>query len=322
MVRGVKKGFAKDQEPGTWGKMHPIGVEHEPRPILKEISVVIPTLGRDILQQCLYRLFSGSAWPGCLIVVNQGPKERVEDWLQAPRSTGINVKHVCSDQRGRSAGLNRGLEQVETAFVAITDDDCFVDGDWLMNMASKVKQNPEAIVTGRVEASGDDVIIVVTSTLSAEYRKPRLKFDSMSGGNMGTSISVIRKAGLFDEDPCMQTAEDAEFSYRALRKNIPIIYEPNICLWHFGWRDLGKRREQYRHYALSHGGFYGKYLRKGDFFILARAGLHLVRALRRWLLGFGAGDEDRKLMGRAYSLYLLPGILMGVRSRIHPGRLA
>lgn len=143
----------------------------------------------------------------------------------------------------------------------------------------------------------------------------------MSGGNMGTSISVVKKVGLFDEDPCMQTAEDAEWSYRALRKGITIFYEPDICVRHFGWRDLAKREVQYRQYALSHGGFYGKYLRRGDLFILLRAGAHYLRAFRRWINGKRTGDTGSALIGRAYCLGLLPGMLAGLRSKSRSGEL-
>lgn len=309
--------------PHAWNNFSSIHqIDFEPRPVIEEISLVIPTLGRDILEQSLCWILKGSAWPGCLIVVNQGPHEKVEGWLQHIRSLGINVKHVQSNQRGRSAGVNRGLEQVKSPFFAVTDDDCFVDVDWLSNMANKLKQNPGTIVTGRVEAAGEDMFVVVTSTNPAIYHKPRLKFDSMSGGNMGSSISVVKRVGLFDEDPCLQTAEDAEWSYRSLRNNITIIYDPSVCVWHFGWRDPANRVEQYRHYALSHGGFYGKYLRRGDTFILIRAFLHLLRALRRWINGSLSGNSDLTLIGRAYFLYLLPGIARGLRSRACPGKLA
>ena len=296
-------------------------MEFERKPVLEDISIVIPTLGRDILEQSLFWILDGSTWPGCLIVVDQGSNIKVTDWLKRVQEIGIRVKHILSSQRGRSAGINRGLEQVDTQFVAITDDDCFVRENWLINIANRLRLSPEAVVTGRVEAAGDDMIVVVTSTIPSIQSRPRLKFDSMSGGNMGTSLDVFRKVGLFEEDPVMATAEDAEWGYRALMHGVSLRYEPEVVVAHFGWRNENKRVEQYRHYALSHGGFYGKYLRRGDLFILARAAGHFVRALRRWVRGKLNGDAEMALLGRAYCLNLLPGILAGMRSKMRPGEL-
>ena len=296
-------------------------IKFDSKPVLDDISIVIPTLGRPILEQSLYWILAGSAWPGCLIIVEQGSNPDVVDWLKRVQELGITVKHIRSSQRGRSAGINRGLEQVDTRFVAITDDDCFVGEDWLTTMADRLRQSPEAVVTGRVEAAGEEMIVVVTSTTAAIQSRPRLKFDSMSGGNMATSLAVFRKVGLFQEDQVMSTAEDAEWAYRALRKGIPLHYEPDVIVAHFGWRDTGRRVEQYRQYALSHGGFYGKYLRQRDFFILARAVGHYMRALRRWIMGRVEGDAELALLGKAYCLNLLPGILAGIRSNIQPGEL-
>ena len=296
-------------------------LEFKPKPVLEDISIVIPTLGRDILEQSLFWILMGSAWPVCLIIVEQGANPNVAKMLKRVQEIGVRVKHIVSSQRGRSAGINRGLEQVDTRFVAITDDDCFIGEDWLFNMASRLRLRPDAIITGRVEATGQGTIIVVTSTHSSIQKHPRIKFDSMSGGNMGTAMAVFRRVGLFEEDPVMATAEDAEWSYRALRLGVEIAYEPHICVWHFGWRDRDERVEQYRHYALSHGGFFGKYLRKGDLFIFLRVVLHFARALRRWVRGRLKGDEELALLGRAYCTNLLPGILAGLRSQIRPGEL-
>ena len=295
--------------------------EFERRPLLNDISLVIPTLGRPILEQCLYWIQMGSAWPDCLIVVEQGASADVAAWLERVQHIGIPVKHILSTQRGRSAGINRGLEQTRTRFVAITDDDCFVEEHWLSNMATKLRQHPQAVITGRVEAAGEDMVVVVTSRASSVQNRPRLKFDSMSGGNMGASLDIFRKVGLFEEDPVMATAEDAEWAYRALRNGISIRYEPDVVLAHFGWRDAGKRVEQYRDYALSHGGFYGKYLRRGDLFILARALGHWVRALRRWVRGTLTGNAELAKLGKAYCINLVPGIRAGMVSRMEPGKL-
>ena len=296
-------------------------MEFERKPLLEDISIVIPTLGRPILEQCLYWILMGRSWPTCLIVVDQGSNADVAGWLERVIHIGIPVKHILSTQRGRAAGINRGLEQTSTRFVAITDDDCFVETDWLSKMTTKLEQYPQAVITGRVEAAGEDMVVVVTSSIPSVQNRPRLKFDSMSGGNMGAALAIFRKVGLFEEDPVMATAEDAEWAYRALRGGVSIRYEPDVVLAHFGWRDTGKRVEQYRNYALSHGGFYGKYLRQGDLFILARAVGHFGRALRRWVQGTVAGDAEPAMLGKAYCLNLLPGIRAGLRSKRHPGSL-
>lgn len=296
-------------------------IEFETRPVLEDVSILIPTLGREILEQSLYWILLGSAWPGCLIVVEQGANPNVDGWLIRVQQIGIPVKHIRSTQRGRSAALNSGLEQVNTRFVTITDDDCFVGEDWLANMADRLRRRPDAVVTGRVEAAGEEGVIVVPSKTPLEQNRPRLKFDSMAGGNMGASLDVFHKVGLFEEDPVMATAEDAEWAYRTLRTGVTIRYEPEVVVTHFGWRQVDKRIEQYRHYALSHGGFYGKYLRRGDLFILLRALAHWARALRRWINGSRKGNLDQALIGRAYCLNLLPGFLAGLRSRMQPGVL-
>ncbi len=309
----------KNSEWASSSSIHTI--EFEPKPVLNDISIVIPTLGRDILEQGLFWILVGNAWPGCLIIVEQGSNPKVAEWLKRVQEIGVHVKHILSNQRGRSAGINRGLEQTNTQFVAITDDDCFVGADWLMNMATRLRLSPETVITGRVEAAGEDMIVVVTSTAPSVQSRPRLKFDSMSGGNMGTSLEVFRKVDLFEEDPVMATAEDAEWAYRALRKEITLRYEPDVVVAHYGWRDIDKRIEQYRNYARSHGGFYGKYLRRGDLFILARALSHFIRALRRWIDGKLKGDLDHALIGRAYCTNLPLGILAGLRSKMQPSKL-
>lgn len=308
----------KTEESGYTPRSLVIG-ELQSKPILDDISIIIPTLGRPILEDSLYWIASGSAWPARLLVVDQGRSSGVAELLERLQQIGINATHIPSSQIGRASGVNRGLERVQTPFVTVTDDDCFVESDWLRNMYAALKDNSESIVTGRVEAAGEGAVITVTSMEPAVYRRPRLKFDTMSGGNMGTSMVVIKKVGLFDEDACLRTAEDGEWSYRALRAGIPILYRPQIVVRHFGWRESGDQGEQYKSYARSHGGFYGKYLRKGDWFILLRTTLHFYRALRRWVRGVITGDKDQAMIGRAYATGLLPGIIAGLSEKENGG---
>jgi GT2 family glycosyltransferase len=286
----------------------------ESRSILDDLSVVIPTLGRPILESCLSWLVDGTHWPVRVIVVDQGRNPVVAEWLDKLQAGGVNTLYVPSDQNGRSAGINRGLERVTTRFVAITDDDCFVAPDWLIKMATQLRREPGAIVTGRVDLAGDEAVAfsVVSGTEPKRYTKPQLRFHPFIGGNVGMSMEVVERIGFFDEHPSLQSAEDSDYGYRALRSGIPIVYEPEIVLCHYHWRDASQRAERYADYSRSQGGFYGKYLFNGDQIIWLQATRDLIRGPVRWMRGMFLRDEDMIDRGRSDSLHLLPGIIAGI----------
>jgi hypothetical protein len=285
------------------------------RPVLSDMSMVIPTLGRPILEQCLYYILVGDAWPGCLIVVDQGASQKAAGWLEHLRKIGIRTRHIISEQHGRSAGINRGLEQVDTRFVVITDDDCFITPDWLNKMESRLQLEPNTIVTGRVDLAGNDKVAfsVVTSLEYKRYTRPTLKAHPFIGGNVGMSMDVVQCIGLFDEHPCLQSAEDSDYGYRALRLEIPIVYDPDIALMHYHWRDEKQRSARYADYARSQGGFYGTHLRWGNWIIWLQAARDLARGPIRWMRGIIQRDQDMVDRGRADTLHMLPGIINGIK---------
>lgn len=286
----------------------------EPRPVLEDITVVIPTLGRAILEEALVWIAAGSAWPGSLIVVHQGTDCRVACWIETLKCLGIRAEYLPSTQRGKAAALNRGIERVETRFVVVTDDDCFVDHQWLSAMETHLRETPGVIITGPAIPEGDEMVVaVVTSSVPTTYRRPRLKPDTFCGSNMGTEMTVIERIGPFDEDPRLLAAEDCEWAYRALKAGVPIIYVPEVSVRHYGWRDESRRAARYREYARSHGGFYGKYIRQGDWLIALRAVLHHGRALRRFVRGAMSGDQEMIRYGWSYLTGLMPGIIAGWR---------
>jgi GT2 family glycosyltransferase len=285
--------------------------------ISDDISIVIPTLGRAMLRQCLESIAGGQLLPHSIVVVDQSSSDKVRSWLEPLAKLGVGVRYVPSSQTGRAAGVNRGIETVATDYFAITDDDCQVAPDWLLNMRTHLEANPGAVITGRVEAGSDDPVgIVVTSMKQARYERPRLKYDSLCGGNMAASGAVIRRAGLLDEDTVLRCSEDGEWAYRALRSGIPIVYAPDAVIHHYGWREPEERQMQYRLYARSHGAFYGKYLRRGDWFIALRAVTHYLRALRRLVRGVLKGNAEEVRIARAYLVWLIPGVIAGFRSRV------
>jgi GT2 family glycosyltransferase len=287
-----------------------------PRTSLEDLSVVIPTIGRPILRRSLDAIAEGSHWPARVIVVDQSASDEIAEWLAELATRGLETLHVPSSERGRALGVNRGIERVETRFLAITDDDCLVAPEWAERLACALRAHPDAVVTGRVDPAGaEDVAMVVDAPTAFVRTRPSLRFDPMSGGNMGAARSTFERVGLFEEDPRILFAEDGEWAYRALRRGVPLRYEPDVAVAHHGWRDATERQHQYANYARSQGAFYGKFIRRGDGFILLRAGLHLLRATLRWLRGSWSGDAEQARVGRAYAIHLLPGVGSMFRAR-------
>jgi len=285
-------------------------------PILSDISIVIPTVGRDLLEGCLQSIVGGNAWPARLIVVEQGSNPAVATWISHHAVCGLSTEHVISRERGAAAGRNRGIERVTTRFVALTDDDCRVAPDWLERMAVRLRENADAFVTGRVEGLGVGSGVASPSLMESPdpqvHTRPLLKRDPLYGNNMGFAIATAERVGPLDERECVLFAEEAEWSYRALRAGVRVVYAPDVIVQHLAWRTAAELALTYRRYARSQGGFYGTYLRRGDRFIMARALFDTARA--PWLLLRGAATRNRELIaiGRAYLTELPRGILSGL----------
>ena len=284
----------------------------EVRPVADDVTVLIPTLGRPILREALRSLVEGAVRPARLIVVHQGEDPAVREWI-AEISDELTVEYVSSRTLGVSAARNLGFERVETRFVAVTDDDCIVRYDWVHRLAERLRGEPNRLVTGRVEPVGNQNIVITSTELDVQDR-PRLRNDILSGGNMAGAIDVFRQIGPFDEDPCVAHAEDKEYAYRALRAGYSIVYDPSVVVGHVAWRNESRRADQYDGYARSHAAFFGKYLRRGDAFMVPRILVHLLRSSKRWLGGVLRDDAERADYGRAYLRWFFPGFIAGWRS--------
>ena len=66
------------------------------RPVLEDVSVVIPTLGRETLVECLARIADGDAWPDRVILVDQGDQPRVAEWVAGQTGVSESVSERCS----------------------------------------------------------------------------------------------------------------------------------------------------------------------------------------------------------------------------------
>jgi GT2 family glycosyltransferase len=285
-----------------------------PREVLDDVTVIVPTLGRSVLQQSLASIEAGTRWPARLVLVHQGNQPYVKTWVERLQQRGLSVTYVHSDERGVAAARNRGVERVETGLLAINDDDQCVSREWLACMRARLVANPGAVVTGRVHPAAAGVPSTISFPAPAMHTRPLLERDPLFAGNMGVSVKVIANVGLFDEAAALNGAEDNDWGYRALRAGVPILYAPEVMVTHLDWRDKADLARTYRRYARAQGGFYGKHLRQRDLFIARRAARDLVRGPWLILRAAATHNADLAMIGHAETQGILPGILAGFRT--------
>lgn len=283
-----------------------------------DVTVVIPTLGRPLLEGCLASIAANRVHPRRVILVNQGETAPVRQWVDEIAARGLDIEHVVAEPKGIGAAMNTGLRRVATRYVASTHDDCRVAEDWVAAIARGVLEIGEAILTGRVEPSGEGLVLTtVTSKQRRVYTDPLLDGDVLFPSNMALPMDVVDRIGPFDEHPSLRVAgEDNEWAHRALRAGFPIVYDPEVVVFHLAWQDRSELQAMYRRYARGQGAFYAKHLLLHDAFVLKRAVRDLLRA--PYLLGRGvvARNPDLTAMGAGELLGLPAGLSAGVRGRL------
>jgi GT2 family glycosyltransferase len=289
--------------------------------VAPDITIVIPTVGRPLLRDCLYSIAAGSVWPTELIVVDQSCSDEIGRWIQALLRDGLRARHLRSRETGIASATNRGLEQARTELIAVTHDDCVVSTTWLEVLTEHLRRSGETILTGRVEPSGHGAVpTTITRDDPVEHRSPRVDGDDLFPPNMAFPRAILDRVGYFDEHHSLRLAgEDNDWAYRALRSGISITYDPEAIVAHRAWQGSAALPSIYRRYARGQGAFYGKHLRRGDTFIARRALRDVVRA--PWLLVRALVGRNRGLLELAYGEItgLVPGIIAGLANRNGPG---
>jgi GT2 family glycosyltransferase len=293
-------------------QMNAAGRADAPHAVLQDVSLVIPTVGRSLLKDCLGSISASEVWPAELLVIDQSSSAEIAAQLKRLRRRGLNAAHLPMNGTGTAAAMNHGLRHVRTAFVAVTHDDCRVVDTWLGRLRDRAVRGGRVVVTGRVMAEeGREVPSVMTSTDPAVYTRPLWNRDVLFPANMLFPLDVWFEVGPMDEDPLLHASEDNEWAYRVLRVGIPIVYEPDAAVVHVAWRDAAALRDVMWNYARAQGAFYGKYMRRADPHLAKRAALEILRGLWWWLRGRVSRDRTLAERGHVGTVGLVQGIIAG-----------
>jgi GT2 family glycosyltransferase len=287
------------------------------------IGVAIATRNRpEALQRCLQSLGAGELVPDEVVVADQGDGDETRAATVDADSQAMPVHWLRARPGGLAVAQNEAFAQATTPIVAVLDDDCVADCNWLSAIERAFRTAPEPdLVGGRVLPLGPDRpgAFAVSSRPSAEpieIAGRSLPWDIGSGNNFAVRREWFDRIGGCDErlgpgSPA-RGGVDMDLFYRLLRAGARARYEPQALVLHERTDRAGRlwRRSSYGYgmgacvtlWLRQHDGFAWKVLIAWIRMRTAR----LVEALihRRWL---GAYEEILVLQGT------VRGIVYGLR---------
>jgi HAD superfamily hydrolase (TIGR01662 family) len=177
-------------------------------------SVVIPTIGRPCLRDCLAALGAASGpAPEQVVVVDDRPaRSRPLDVAGGPGWSALPLRIVTSGGAGPAAARNAGWQVTAASWVAFLDDDVRVSEDWRYRLAEDLAGLPPRVagVQGRI------VVPIPRGRRPTDWER---NTQGLAGASWITADMAYRRvalaeAGGFDERFPRAFREDADLALR------------------------------------------------------------------------------------------------------------
>jgi len=259
----------------------------EPHP---EISVVLST--RDRVRQavpCIASILENRVPPFFeLLVIDQGSDHSLMPAL-GPLADDPRLRYLATPIRGLASGRNLGVRQARADLIACTDDDCRVPPEWLRQMKiALIADERIAAVYGNVRPPASNLPdgfiagCMRTVPFVAKSVREQHRVDGMAG-SMGLRRSLWERVGGFDEmlgaGARFRSAEDLDFSIRALSRGWFVCATPSPEVFHDGFRSWVEGEKLIEGYLYGIGAMIGKHLKCANWGVLH----YLTHLAMRWL---------------------------------------
>lgn len=220
-------------------------------------------------------------WPDWeLIVVGQGPDAALRAVGEAAAMRDRRVRYIHLERMGVSLARNVGVRAAEGDIIAITDDDCEAQADWLATLAECFATEPDVDVVGGALVApsvGRGWISRCPEFIPAEAlydpvvspRKRPVGFGLVTA-NLAFRPAVFARAGPFDEQfgpgAVFRVATDSEYVARLEASGVRMRSTPRAVVFHTFGRRYGLRTVLRRQidYSWGHGALAGKLTLLGD----------------------------------------------------------
>jgi GT2 family glycosyltransferase len=286
-------------------------------------AVVVATRGRGAkIAPLLETLLASELTDFEAVVVDQSLDDTTEAAV-APFLADARLRYLRSTTVGLSRARNVGIAATTAPLVAITDDDCLLNPDWLAGMLAPFDDPTVAVVFCTVLPVPVDevghtphVVIERAQTLRRVEDAWRMGRSGLFlGAGMALRRSAYEELGGFDEllgaGARFGAVEDNDLSWRGLIKGWGTHLTGDVVVMHDGFRDLEQFRGLVRRDLFGVGGVTAKYIRARQFGIL--------RFFGSWMWRFGVTEPfadlraRRRPRGVKRPLFLLHGLVSGLR---------
>lgn len=198
-------------------------------------SVVIPVYNAArTLGDCLASLVRQAAPRRDIeiIVVDDGSTDRTADLV-----AGFpGVRLLRQSHQGPAAARNRGTQEAEGEIVLFTDGDCIPLDNWLQEMLTPFREDPEIIGVKGAYLTHQRNWTARFVQLEYEDKYDKLAIppyiDFIDTYSAGYRRAAFLAAGGFDTEFPVACAEDVELSYRLANQGLKMVFNPDARVIH------------------------------------------------------------------------------------------
>lgn len=242
-----------------------------------KLSLIICTRNRaEQLNQCLENLdkVHEPTTPVEVIVVDNGSDDNTHEVIEAHiRSSKWTIRTAFAERIGLGYARNCGVELSTGGLIAFTDDDCYLDSRYFVNLLSIFDSSFCQYGGGQIllHDPEDDPRVAnlrVESRLLIPPKTPILPPGIVQGANMFFLREVFERAGLFSVEmgagtifPC----EDIEMACRASHSGFTGAQLPGFTVYHHHRRKINSPEAiaTIRSYDHGRGAYYASLLARG-----------------------------------------------------------
>lgn len=174
-----------------------------------------------------------------LLVVDNGSTDETPEVVKNCDPGGFRLVYLTEPRKGKSHGLNLGIERAAGEILLFTDDDVRMPADWIEGMCAPILDGDAKVVAGGMRLAPHLLRPWMTSShrswlAASEWLTPGAP-ESLVGANMAVSREVFQKVPGFDPElggGGLGFCEDGLFAGQLLAAGYRIAGRLDVCLEH------------------------------------------------------------------------------------------